>query len=268
MKFRVIDIETIPDNSVWTQGEDQYKLVPTWNGRLNAQKIEPFPPPHACRVIAISFVDILMDPGGSPRYCFGEVFTQCLWAHDPPFDAASEVTLLRNFSETMGSGDMTIVTWNGRTFDLPVLSMRSLKHGVPFGWYYGNRDMRYRFSDTGHLDLMDYLGDFGAARYAKLGDVARLIGLPGKIDITGGDVLGIYQSTAGELDTRVAEEKMKSVARYCLHDSIQTALIFLRSRFHIGKIDRAEYNHCLETFTQSSAVTGAIEIDWPRLRLD
>lgn len=290
MKFRVLDIETIPDLSVWFPGEGKWSPAPGlgFDGRpgpkaasawfissderrhcdITYRKDEPFPPPHACRVVAISFVDILMDHEGSPRYRFGEASTQCLWAHDPPFDASSEAALLRNFAEAMGIGDMTIVTWNGRTFDLPALSMRSLKHGVPFGWYYSNRDMRYRFSDTGHLDLMDYLGDFGASRNAKLGDIARLIGLPGKIDMHGGDVLGIYRSTSGELDTTVVEAKMKSVAKYCLQDSIQTALIFLRSRFHIGKIDKAEYNHCLDTFAQSPAVTGAIEIDWARLRLE
>jgi len=291
MKFRVLDIETIPDLSVWTPGEDQYRLAPGFIPNLpsgtgfgdyrppsqiempaHVKKIEPFPPPHACRVVAISHVDIVMDHGGSPRYRFGEAATHCLWAHRSPFDVEAEATLLGRFAEAMnnglmGSGDMTIVTWNGRTFDLPVLSMRSLRHGIPFGWYYKDKDIRYRYSDTGHLDLMDYLGDFGASRNAKLGDVAKLIGLPGKTSMTGGDVLDIYTSTEAEQDPEAAGEKIKSVGRYCLKDSIQTALIFLRSRFHLGKIDMAEYNLCLDTFAQSPAVTEAIEIDWPRLRL-
>lgn len=279
MKFRVLDIETVPDFSVWTQGEDQWKVVPgdvslygTIRGgkvvspahHAAVAKIEPFPPPHACRVVAISLVDILMDVTSSPRYRFSDLATQCLWSHHSPSDAES--VLLGQFAAVMGDGDMTIVTWNGRGFDLPVLSMRSLKHGIPFGWYYNNRDMRYRFSDAGHLDLMDFLGDYGAFKYAKLGDVARLIGLPGKTSMTGGDVFDIYKSTVDEPDLKVAEEKMKSVARYCLQDSIQTALIFLRTRFHFGKIDKAEYNRCLDTFALSPAIIEAIEIDWPKLR--
>lgn len=278
MKFRVLDIETIPDLYVWTPGEDQYKLVPGFIPKLempaHVKKIEPFPPPHACRVVAISWVDILMDFQSSPRYRFDGAATDCRWVHPQSPDADPETALLRRFADAMGvsgngesDANITLVTWNGRTFDLPVLSMRSLKHGIPFGWYYENRDMRYRFSDTGHLDLMDFLGDYGAGRNAKLGDIARLIGLPGKTGMTGESVLGIYQSTLNETDPIVAEGKMASVARYCLQDSIQTALIFLRTRFHLGKIDRAEYNLCLDTFAQNPGITGAIDIDWPRLHL-
>jgi hypothetical protein len=57
------------------------------------------------------------------------------------------------------------------------------------------------------------------------------------------------------------------VAVYCLQDTIQTALIFLRSRFHLGKIDKDEHNLCLETFAQSPEINSAINIDWPKLRL-
>jgi predicted PolB exonuclease-like 3'-5' exonuclease len=168
----------------------------------------------------------------------------------------------------MAGGEITVVTWNGRGFDLPVLSMRSLKLGIPFGWYYSNRDMRYRYSDTGHLDLMDYLGDYGASRNAKLGDVARLIGLPGKVgEVSGKGVHDIYRSTVGSANLDVVAEKQRSVGRYCLQDTIQTALIFLRSRFHLGKIEREEYNLCLDTFTQSPVINEAIAIEWDRLRL-
>jgi predicted PolB exonuclease-like 3'-5' exonuclease len=146
--------------------------------------------------------------------------------------------------------------------------MRSLKLGVPFEWYYKDRGMRYRYSDEGHLDLMDYLGDYGASRNAKLGDVARLVGLPGKVgEVSGAGVHDIYKSTVGELDTGVVAAKQASVARYCLQDTIQTALIFLRSRFHLGKIDRAEHNMCLDTFIQSPAINEAIAIEWENLKL-
>jgi len=176
--------------------------------------------------------------------------------------------LLENFSEGMGGGEITIVTWNGRSFDLPVLSMRSLKLGVSFGWYYKDRGMRYRYSEEGHLDLMDFLGDYGASRNAKLGDVARLIGLPGKVgEVSGAGVHDIYKSTVDETDLDVVRKKQGSVARYCLQDTIQTALIFLRSRFHLGKIDRNEYNLCLDTFAQSPVVNEAISIEWGSLKL-
>ena len=81
-------------------------------------------------VQVVSLVDILMDVTSSPRYRFSDLATQCLWSHHSPSDAES--VLLGQFAAVMGDGDMTIVTWNGRGFDLPVLSMRSLKHGIPY----------------------------------------------------------------------------------------------------------------------------------------
>ena len=283
MKFRVLDIETIPDCSVWTPGEDQWKLVPgdrdlygTVRGgtivtpaiQASVAKVEPFPPPHACRVVAISTVDIVMDFEKSPRYRFDSASAECSWAYEPTFDRIVEMGLLENFSARMRGGETTLVTWNGRTFDLPVLSMRAFKLGVPFDWYYKDRNLRYRYSDEGHLDLMDYLGDYGASRNAKLGDVARLIGLPGKVgEVSGAGVHDIYKSTLDEPDIDVSRKKQQSVSRYCLQDTIQTALIFLRSRFHLGKIDRDEYNQCLDTFIQSPVINEAISIEWGNLRL-
>ena len=288
MKFRVLDIETVPDLSVWSPGERKWILKPglgafrdsmassAWFAvagqaklsNLMYQEEEPFPPPHACRVVAISTVDIAMDFEKSPRYRFDSASTACTWASDPPFDRMAEKSLLDNFDDRMGDEEVTIVTWNGRTFDLPVLSMRAFRLGVPFDWYYKERNMRYRYSDEGHLDLMDFLGDYGASRNAKLGDVARLIGLPGKVgEVSGAGVHDIYKSTQGEMDPGVIEAKQASVARYCLQDTIQTALIFLRSRFHLGKIDRGEHNLCLDTFAQSPFINGAIAIEWGNLRL-
>ena len=276
MRFRVLDIETVPDLSVWTLGEDQYRLVPGHplagtEGMVHeacAIKSEPFPPPHACRVVAISTVDIAMDFGNSPRYRFDSASTACKWHTQPPLDQECERSLLDDLSARMAGGDVTLVTWNGRTFDLPVLSMRSFKLGVPFEWYYKDRNMRYRFSDEGHLDLMDYLNDYGSSRNAKLGDVARLGGLPGKVgEVSGAGVYDIYKSTVGELDAGVEKAKQASVARYCLQDTIQTALIFLRSRFHLGKIDRAEHNMCLDTFIQSPVINETIAIEWGNLKL-
>lgn len=281
MRFRVLDIETIPDFTVWTPGEDQHKLVPGFpvegtGGKVHKAcviKSDPFPPPHACRVVAISTVDLVMDFEKSPRYRLDAVSSECCWDTVPsgspcPLDRAIERELLARFSAAVSGGEITFVTWNGRTFDFPVLSMRAFKLGVPFGWYYKDRGMRYRYSEEGHLDLMDFLGDYGASRNAKLGDVARLIGLPGKVgEVSGAGVHDIYKSTVGETDDRVVQEEQRSVARYCLQDTIQTALIFLRSRFHLGKIDQDEYNLCLDTFIQSPVVNEAIAIEWGNLKL-
>jgi DNA polymerase elongation subunit (family B) len=283
VRFRVLDIETVPDPSVWTPGADK------WGWRVGAHARGPlgrnnfdvdemvvvredsFPPPHACRVVAISWVDVVLDVEKSPRYRFDSMASECRWSIVGAPNA--ERDLLRSFGESTqalsGEGGLVLVTWNGRGFDLPVINLRSLQHGVPCKWYYADRDVRYRYSDTGHLDLMDFLGDYGAARNMKLGDVARLVGLPGKTgEVSGASVHDVYRETlAKSEDLDFCSRKMREVARYCLQDTLQTAIIFLRSRYHLGKIDAVEYGSCLDTFERSPEVRDAIDVDWGAVRL-
>jgi hypothetical protein len=294
MRFRSVDIETIPDPSVWTVGEPQYKVMPherviaTYESPfqpIGAQDVtiqqigvravanEPFPPPQAHRVVAISTVDVdlqLEDPSHPRAYRFAGCASDCKWDYDPKTADAFELLLLRRFSDAVSEeiekDDLfTLVTWNGRGFDLPVMSMRSLKLGVPWGWYYTSKGMRYRYGAEGHLDLMDFLGDFGAAKNMKLSDVARLIGLPGKTDMTGASVAGMYEE--GRKDSALAESMKVRVRRYCLQDTLQTALIFLRTRFHLGKIDAKGYDESVASFSDSEDVRAAIDINWKMLEL-
>jgi predicted PolB exonuclease-like 3'-5' exonuclease len=164
------------------------------------------------------------------------------------------------------TSNVHLVTWNGRTFDLPVIVLRSLRHRIPCTWYYRNKDVRYRYSTEGHCDLMDFLSDFGASRSMKLNDAAWLWGLPGKTDMSGASVEGEYLSTVHDVTVDVAAVQYK-VARYCLQDSIQTALLFLATRYHTGKVTAESYDAAVDTFASSPAITGAITLDWDRLRL-
>jgi predicted PolB exonuclease-like 3'-5' exonuclease len=85
------------------------------------------------------------------------------------------------------------------------------------GWYYQRNNVRYRFSDDGHLDLADALSDRGATRMTSLDNAARLVGLPGKMGVDGSQVEGFYK--AGRLE---------EIRHYCLTDVIQTACLLCR----------------------------------------
>lgn len=270
MRFRVIDIETVPDLSVWRPSEPKYalskmpgdfgKLLPHPHLEPSVVPIEEFPPPQAHRVVAIARVDI--DWSVTSRfYQITSMESLCGWSHESPGAAdLCERTMLRNFVDHQDCDKATLVSWNGRGFDLPVISMRCLKHGIPCGWYYDSRDIRYRYTPDGHLDLMDYLGDYGAARNMKLGDMARLIGLPGKVDITGASVADIHRE--GDV-----AENVEKVRRYCLQDTFQTAVIFVRSRLHLGKLTTAEYNQHIDLYSKMDLEQVGIEIDWNRLKV-
>jgi 3'-5' exonuclease len=149
----------------------------------------------------------------------------------------SEGEMLTVFAQWLDTKKPTIVTWNGRGFDMPVITSRALKHGVPMPWWFSDRNTRYRYSTDGHFDLMDFLTDFGAARSARLDAYAKLVGFPGKVGVDGSQVAPLVH--AGKLD---------EVAAYCLCDVVQTGAIFLRVELLRGRFDRARYHELGETF--------------------
>lgn len=239
--YRVFDIETVVDDRFWTPPRPKWVQRPVDLGHNDDMVVgaptiwdreEQFPPPQAHRVVAISCVELSGDD--NEWYKLASATGRCIWSHGDDADAL-EKNLLEKFGANQQDGAI-LVTWNGRTFDLPVINMRSFLHGVACPWYYQERDVRYRYTEAGHCDLMDVFSDYGAARSMKLGDVAKLMGLPGKVGpVTGANVGQIYAKGDDDLGD------MSDVATYCLGDSLQTALLFAKSRVHKGMIDMEHY---------------------------
>jgi predicted PolB exonuclease-like 3'-5' exonuclease len=173
----------------------------------------------------------------------------------------SEGEMLSDFAQWLDGKQPTVVTWNGRSFDMPVIASRALKHGVPMPWWFSSRNTRYRYTTEGHFDLMDFLTDFGAAKAARLDIYARLVGFPGKVGVDGSQVLPMVH--AGRLD---------EVNSYCLCDVAQTAAIFLRVELLRGAIEKARYRElcaALLSFVDAEPRLGAIaaRIDRKRFQL-
>lgn len=145
-------------------------------------------------------------------------------------ESKGEPGILTDFSRLLEERRPCLITFNGRGFDLPVIATRCLRHGIPLRHYYRSRDVRYRFSADGHLDLMDYVADFGAAKPSRLDVIAKLCGMPGKVGVDGKDVGPLVH--AG----RIAE-----VRNYCLCDVAQTAAVFLRVQLVRGELERDAY---------------------------
>lgn len=201
-EYLIVDLETVPDLSRWDRPEAPEGTEPK------------FPPTWAHRIVGMG--TLVLD---------GEYRLRELAYHEGGDDAA-ERALIAAFSARVDNERPVLVTYNGRTFDLPVILLRALCHAVPLPWYYRDRDVRDRKSDAAHLDLCDWLGEHGAVRAGKLDAIARLIGLPGKGEIDGSKVEGLYAS--GQRDV---------IERYCLADVAQTALLFLRFRLLSGRLD-------------------------------
>ncbi len=140
-------------------------------------------------------------------------------------DVLGEAGLVRAFWERLEAFDGTLVSFNGRGFDLPVLELNGLRHGCAAPRYFNQRGgLRARFGR--HYDLYDFLCNSGAARLRGGFDlVAKLVGLPGKGEVTGGDVQELWE--AGRLD---------EIHRYCCRDVIQTYFVFLHVERLRGRI--------------------------------
>jgi len=228
-EYLVLDIETIPD-------------VERWNRPLGGEpNAAVFPPTWAHRIVVIGCLwldhsyrlkrlGVVGDPDGG---------------QGTPDER--ERALLEDFSRFVGRARPVLVTYNGRAFDLPVIALRSRCHGVSLGWYYREKNVRYRYSEEGHLDLCDWLADHGATRSGSLDAVARLIGLPGKVGVDGSQVEGLFH--AGQLG---------SIQRYCLSDVAQTALLFLRFRLLQGYLAPGDYQQAIVALLDALAADGRV----------
>ncbi|MDX2020560.1 MAG: 3'-5' exonuclease [Deltaproteobacteria bacterium] len=234
--YLVLDIETIPDRQVYPPPEAQ-------PGQEKA-----FPPLYACRAVVIGVLWLDEDLSVKRLGTIG--------------DGRDEGETLRAFSDFMGKHKPHLVTWNGRGFDMPVLALRALRHAVPFPWYYRDKDVRFRFNELGHIDLCDFLSDYGAASRTSLAGAAKLIGLPGKDGVDGSQVEGLYN--AGQMDALKA---------YCLSDVAQTAFVFLRYKLLSGGLEREAYRKAARGLWEALSADGRFarlieNTDVARLLLD
>ena len=125
----------------------------------------------------------------------------------------------------------TLVSFNGRGFDIPLLELAAFRYGVSApGWFQaGGKSLdqpRSRYNTTAHIDLCELLTNFGSTRFTGgLNLAANLLGKPGKMDVQGDMVQDMYN--AG----RLAE-----INDYCRCDVLDTYFVFLRSRVLVGQL--------------------------------
>lgn len=208
-----LDIETVPDDTL--SGWDQTK----------------FPPPMACRVVAIGGLAAKVTGNGAGKRITIDRL-HCHVRHD-------EEAMLRRFWASFGRHMPLVVTWNGRGFDVPVLTQRAFKYGIPIpGWFQSGTRFEsyvYRYCPDRHCDLMDQLSDYGACRNTKMDLIAVAAGFPGKIGGHGSEVKALFE--AGELDR---------IGAYCECDVLNLYGIWLRWALVTGRIDQECHDLALE----------------------
>jgi predicted PolB exonuclease-like 3'-5' exonuclease len=127
----------------------------------------------------------------------------------------------------------TWVSFNGRTFDMPLMELAAFRYGVSLATWFSQRGSdspRYRYNSESHLDLHDVLTNFGAVRFhGGLNLAANILGKPGKMDIQGFMVQDL-----------VDQRLVKEVSDYCRCDVLDTYFVFLRVMVLMGRLTLEE----------------------------
>lgn len=128
-------------------------------------------------------------------------------------------------------GQPTLVSFNGRTFDIPLLELSAFRYGLDISTWFGENKIsyekpRHRFNQQSHLDLQEVLTNFSATRFnGGLNLAAMILGKPGKMGISGHMVQDLYD-----------QGKLKTINDYCRCDVLDTYFVFLRYKVMSGEI--------------------------------
>jgi predicted PolB exonuclease-like 3'-5' exonuclease len=144
----------------------------------------------------------------------------------PRFDPCRMVSLFWKGIERYAGA--ALVDFNGRGFDIPLLTLSAFRFGISCPRYFKDPDrfgFRYRFTPS-HIDLMEWLTEYGAYRMkGGLNLLAKMLGKPGKMTTRGDQVDELYR-----------KEARQEISDYCCHDVLDTYFIFLRTRVMTGEL--------------------------------
>lgn len=147
----------------------------------------------------------------------------------PAFRTAEIVRLFWHGVENLYNHS-SLVTFNGRGFDLPLMELMAYRYGFQAKRHFKDKWAgRNRFS-TKHIDLQDYLSNYNAIRMnGGLNLLAKVLGKPGKMSTKGDQVYEMF-----------LEGKVQEINNYCIHDVLDTYFVFLRTRVLQGDITIAQ----------------------------
>jgi predicted PolB exonuclease-like 3'-5' exonuclease len=147
----------------------------------------------------------------------------------PHVGERSEKALISSFVDRIAELAPQLVTFNGSSFDLPVLRYRAMVHGVAAPGL-SSRPYFNRYTEDA-VDLCDVLSSFSAQGKVTLHELCRVMGVLGKPDgISGGDVESFYR------DARIRE-----IAEYCESDVVNTYRVWLRYELFRGRLSASEF---------------------------
>ncbi|NNC99086.1 MAG: 3'-5' exonuclease [Gammaproteobacteria bacterium] len=225
MNVLAFDIETIPDVAGGRKIYDLEGLsdadVATAMFNKRREKVgNEFLATHLQKVVAISAVYRNLHQDKFSIWTLGE-------------ETSSEKEIVQNFFDGIDKHTPTLVTWNGSGFDLPVLHYRSLINGVraPRYWETGEDDSNFKWNNylsrfhSRHTDLMDVIAGYNNRAFAPLDEIAVLLGLPGKMGMSGSKVWAQFK-----------DGQIGAIRDYCETDALNTYLVYLHWQYVRGNL--------------------------------
>jgi 3'-5' exonuclease len=142
-------------------------------------------------------------------------------------DSPTTQSIVTDFWNIYNDKRPTLVDFNGKGFDVRLLELWAFQLGITIHKrHFEKFGTRYRFNEEQHLDLHEFLTNYGAIRYRGGLDLfSKLLGKPGKMGTKGEMVQELYD----------AGERFK-IDDYCLCDTMDTYFVFLRTRVMIGEL--------------------------------
>jgi predicted PolB exonuclease-like 3'-5' exonuclease len=216
MHVIVWDLETVPDLNGFAAAND---LVGKTDEEIREAIGDKFP-----KQIYHSIVCIGALVAHKERDC---------WAVDavgaPHVGERTEKQLISAFVEKIAELNPQLVTFNGNTFDLPVLRYRAMINGVSAPGL-SARPYFNRYTEDA-LNLCDALSSFSSQARATLDEISKIMGMPGKPDgMKGSEVAAYYR--AG---------RIKEIADYCETDIVNTYRVWLRYELFRGNLSPIQF---------------------------
>ena len=192
-------------------------------GGATPENPTPFLRTLLCRVVSIAMVIRRTSKNGDVQ-----LFLQAL-PENPDDPAQDEAYILTRFLlDGLSTRNPQLVGFNSRNSDLRILTQRAITNGLTLKSLCERLDAKPWESQD--IDLMELVGGFGKNYAVSLNEIAKLSGIPGKLDTTGDDVCGLWYSG-----------HRREIVQYNCFDALTTYLVWLRLAYFSGRFSAGDY---------------------------
>jgi predicted PolB exonuclease-like 3'-5' exonuclease len=147
----------------------------------------------------------------------------------PHIGERPEKALISSFVDRIAQLAPQLVTFNGSSFDLPVLRYRAMVNAVPAPGL-SLRPYFNRYTEDA-VDLCDVLSSFSFQGKTTLHELCRVMGLPGKPEGMNG----------AEVEKYYRDGRIREIADYCESDVVNTYRVWLRYELFRGRLSDAAF---------------------------